>query len=226
MTTLITGHKGYIGSRLNKWLGAEGIDICDGHNLLTCKLPADIDIVYHLAAQSDVQASWDDPLHDLDNIRIAARLAHSYPNAKIIYANSCASIGKDSPYGFSKWAAGEYLMKFHPNVVNCVFPNIYGEGSRSVVDIFKGQSSVVVYGSGKQTRDYVHIDDIVNGLVQAAEWPAETYFMGSGVSTSVLELAKGKRTVFKEAKKEAFEVQVPNTTPNWAPTTNVMDYLC
>lgn len=224
MSILITGSEGFIGKLLSKQLKAIGLDVRKGHNLLTCPLP-DVDVVYHLAAQSDVQASWDDPLHDLDNIRITARLAHEYPDAKIIYANSCASLEKASPYGFSKWASGEYLKLFHNNTVDCVFPNIYGPGSRSVVDIFKGQDEVTIYGDGTQTRDYVHVDDIVRGLVLAKDWKPGTYFMGSGKSTTVLELAEGRYVTFSPAKKESHDVVVPNTTPNWKPQIDVLEYI-
>lgn len=224
MHILITGSDGFIGKLLSKQFKATCIDFRRGHNLLTCPLPY-ADVVYHLAAQSDVQASWDDPLHDLDNIRITARLAHRYPEAKIIYANSCAAIDMASPYGFSKNMSGKYLELFHKNTVNCVFPNIYGPGSRSVVDIFKGQDEVTIYGDGLQTRDYVHVDDIVRGLVLAKDWDAGTYYMGSGKSTTVLELAEGKFVNFEPARQEAREVTVPNTTPDWKPIINVLDYL-
>lgn len=221
---------GFIGSKLflrlfNDGLYPIGIDLRQGQNLLTCTLPEDVDVIYHLAAQSSVEASWGDPLHDLDNIRITARLVHAYPEAKIIYANSCASMDKSSPYGFSKWAAGEYLKYFHTNYVSCVFPNIYGKGSRSVVDIFKGQDEVVVYGDGLQTRDYVHVDDIVEGLVKARDWDCGEYFMGSGKSLSVLDLADDKYVKFAPARKEAREVVVPNSTPNWKPKMDVFKYM-
>lgn len=227
MATLITGHKGFIGSLLHKQIPhAIGIDVRDGRNLLTCELPKDIDLIYHLAAQSDVVASWEDPLHDLDNIRITARLVKEYPNAKIIYASSCAGIDMKSPYGFSKRMSGEYLKNFHSNSVICVFPNIYGQGSRSVVDIFKGKNEVIIYGDGKQTRDYVHVDDIVRGLLMAKHWDNGEYLMGSGVSTTVLRLAGSKKIDFQPARKEPYEVVVGNTTPNWQPIINVFDYLC
>lgn len=230
MKILITGHKGFIGNLLFtqlKWHTDDliGIDVRDGLNLLTCELPKDVDVIYHLAAQSDVVNSWKDPLHDLDNIRITARLAHAYPKAKIIYANSCAAMDKKSPYGFSKAAAAEYLERFHGNTVNLVFPNIYGKGSRSVVDIFKSQEHVTIYGTGKQTRDYVHVYDIIQGLILAAKWKKGTYYMGSGKSTSVLQLAKGKKITFAPARKEPFEVKVKNTTPNWEPVNELKNYL-
>lgn len=226
--TLITGHKGFIGSLLYKALPeAIGIDVREGMNLLTCKLPQEFDLecIYHLAAQSSVESSWHDPLHDLDNIRLTARLVHEYPDTKIIYANSCAAMDKDSPYGFSKWASAEYLKKFHKNYVDCVFPNIYGEGSRSVVDIFKNKEEVTIFGDGTHTRDYVHVDDIVKGLLKAQNWPVGDYYMGSGRSLDVLTLAKGKKIIFAPERKEASEVVVPNTAPDWVPLIDVLNYI-
>ncbi len=224
---LITGHKGFIGSKLTQELTEEwvGIDLQDGLNLLTCDLPGGIDTIYHLAAQSSVESSWHDPLHDLDNIRMTARLAYMYPEAKIVYANSCAAINKDSPYGFSKAVSGEYLRKFHQNTVELIFPNIYGPDSKSVVDIFKGKDEVVIYGDGTHTRDYVHVDDIVYGLTLARDWTSGTYHMGTGESISVNELAVGKKVTYKPERKETAHVVVPNTTPNWEATINVFDYL-
>lgn len=238
---LVTGHRGFIGERLAKKLGSVvGIDLKDGYDLLSAPLPNavgqrfleykvsnPITHVYHLAAQTSVESSWYDPLHDLENIRIAARVAHAYPGAKIIYANSCASLDPKSPYGFSKRAAGQYLEKFHGNVVNCVFPNIYGPGSKSVVDIFKEGKVCNIFGDGTAVRDYVHVDDIVEGLVKAQDWEPGTYYMGSNKGTTVNELALAvkKNVRYLPPRKEEKEVIVENTTPDWEPTIKVLDYI-
>jgi len=223
---LITGHRGFIGSKLVKQMNGMGIDIQDGFNLLTCDLPLNVNVIYHLAAQTSVESSWHDPVHDMDNIRMMARLVKVYPFAKIIYANSAAAIPPvSSPYGFSKWACAEYLKNFHTNYVICTFPNIYGPGSKSVVDIFKDQEKVMIYGDGEQTRDYVHVDDIVEALLKAKDWPKGEYQLGSGIATSVLELAEGKEVVFAPPRLEARESVLKNTTPNWKPKINVHDYL-
>ena len=223
---LITGSKGFIGTKLSERIDDfEGIDLKDGQNLITCELPKDIHLIFHLSAQSSVESSWHDPVHDMDNLRMTSRLVKEYPNAKIIYANSCASINPKSPYGFSKKVSGDYLKTFHSNVVNLIFPNIYGGGTKSVVDIFKGKEEVTIFGDGEQIRDYVHVDDIVNGMIQAIDWEAGDYFMGSGIGTSVLELAKGKKITFAPPRKEEREVIVENTTPDWTFKINVLDYL-
>ena len=222
--TIISGHKGFIGSLLFNEIDAIGIDLKDGKNLLTCDLP-EAKTIYHLAAQTSVEASWHDPVHDADNLKMVVRLVHNYPNAKIIYTNSAASLDQSSPYGFSKWSGAEYLKKFHKDYVICTLPNVYGKGSKSVVDIFKDQEEVTIYGTGDNLRDYVHVSDIVEGLVKAQKWPKGEYQLGSGISTSVLELAEGKIVNLAPARKEALRSVLRNTTPNWQPILKVMDYL-
>jgi len=222
---LITGFKGNIGSRLATCFDDFiGIDTQDGKNLLTCDLPDDVDIIFHLAAHAPVEWSWQDPVRTMENISSTVRLATKYPNAKIVFASTGASINPASPYGFSKMACNEYLKRFHKNSVILYFPNIYGI-PRSVVDIFKGREEVIIYGDGLQTRDYVHVDDIVSALYKAKDWDAGEYFCGSGIETNLLQLAKGKKIQFKEPRKEARESVLPNTTPNWKPTINVLEYI-
>lgn len=237
MRILITGHEGNIGSRLLIRLSAYGfdhfangnyeiigIDTKDGKNLLTCELPEDIDVIYHLAAHAPVEDSWKDPVRTVENLASTVRLVHKYPEAKIIFASTGASLKPQSPYGFSKFACNEYLKRFHDSAVILYFPNIFGI-PRSVVDIFRGKEEVVIYGDGEQTRDYVHVDDIVIGLDKAFNWEPGEYFMGSGVATNLLDLAEGKIVVFKPARKEQRESVLENNTPNWEPKINVIDYI-
>lgn len=221
-----------IGSKLaKKFDDFVGIDTKDGKDLLTCKLPKDIDVIYHLAAHASVEDSWKDPLRDCENIATTMRLVEEYPDAKIIYASTVASFNPESPYGFTKKCAHEYLELFHKNAVILVFPNIFG-GPRSVVDIFKDRDEVDIYGDGKQMRTYVHVDDIVEGLIKAKDWDAGVYRLGGGVTTSVLELAGKRKINFKPARKEARESLLENTTPMvdknnraWYSTIDVMEYI-
>lgn len=222
---LVTGSRGAIGTKLVSKLG-NVLEISRrelGTDLMTCDLP-DADIVFHLAAQTSVENSWKDPVHDSYNFNMMVRLVQRYPNAKIIYAQSGASLEASSPYGFSKKVAGDYLKKFHNNYVITVFPNIFGTG-RSVADFFKAGYEVFIYGDGSSIRDYVHVDDIVDGLVKAQDWPVGEYLMGSEKGISVKELAKGKKIIYQPARKEMKESILKNTTPNWKPTINVIDYI-
>jgi nucleoside-diphosphate-sugar epimerase len=163
-------------------------------------------------------------MHDADNLKMVTRLVKSYPQAKIIYAQSGSIMDIASPYAFSKWACGEYLGIFHKNTVSCVFPNVFG-GGKGVVDIFKGKDHVTIYGDGMQIRDFVHVDDIVRGLVMAKDWKHGQYFMGSGQGRTILSIAKGKNVHFANARAEQRESVLPNTTPNWKPEIDVMEYI-
>lgn len=225
---LVTGHKGFIGSRLIEKLPKHlviGIDLKDGDHLFDCHLPKNIDTIYHFAAQTSVEASWHDPVLDHENIGMTLRLIEEYPNAKIIYAASAASLELSSPYGLSKKVCEDYLKLLHKNFVICRFPNVYGGGTKSVVDIFKGKERVTVYGDGLQVRDFVHVDDIIEGLLLAKDWPKGEYSMGSGKGTKILDLAQNVFVTFAPARKESRESILPNTTPNWKPKIDVIQYL-
>lgn len=230
---LILGHKGFVGSRLLKKLpDALVIDSKEGVNLLNCQLPEGVDTIFHLAAHKSVEESWESPLLYTENLLITQRLVHEYPDAKIIHASSCAGDWPvASPYGFMKFAASKYLESFHDNYVDLIFPNIFGGNQKqnSVVDIFKRAPRLIV-DDPRIVRDYVHVDDIVEGLLKAQNWPTGRYSLGSGVGVSTLDLAKATGKPFeigtpRSGGKEPAESIVPNTTPDWIPTKNVYDYL-
>lgn len=230
---LLTGHCGFVGSRLYKKLPkALVIDSKEAGNLLYAPLPPDIDTIFHLAAHKSVEESWNAPGLYLENLSILMRLVHIYPNARIIHASSCAGDWPvASPYGFFKFAASKYLEAFHKNYVDLIFPNIFGgqQKQNSVVDIFKNATEIRV-DDPTIVRDYVHVDDIVEGLLQAQDWPTGRYSLGSGIGTTTLALAEatGKPITIgtpRSGGKEPKESIVPNTTPSWQPTINVYDYL-
>ncbi len=113
----------------------------------------------------------------------------------------------DSPYAVSKLAAEHYVHTIGAlwgieTVCLRIF-NAYGPGQQlpashwPVVPRFLGQAfsggSVVAYGNGLQTRDYVFLDDVVDALVSAAtarDVDRLTMNVGSGAETGVSELVQ------------------------------------
>ena len=114
-----------------------------------------------------------------------------------------ASVPKPlSPYGAGKQAGEAYVAtweRFH-GVPHVVFRlgNIYGprqnpHGEAGVVAIFSERllngSSIVVYGDGRPTRDYVHVSDIARAFEVASDSEVRgTFNLGWGREVSVLEL--------------------------------------
>jgi UDP-glucose 4-epimerase len=117
-----------------------------------------------------------------------------------------APVSPRSPYAVSKLCA-EYYVRTIGNLWNIetvslrVF-NAYGPGQNlppshpPVIPNFLRQAvrggTLVVHSDGSQTRDYVYVDDVVNGMVAAATAPAinqQVVNVGVGTETSVRELA-------------------------------------
>lgn len=228
---LVTGGEGFIGKYLVYKLREIGhkvyvIDLKNGTELLTSNFP-NVDIIYHLAAQTSVIESIKNPYYDaLDNILGSIKVAKS--GVKVIYAGSAASQEVLSPYGLSKKTGAEYIKLLAKDYVICNFPNIFGEGGKGVVEIFQKDKILTIYGNGKQSRDFVHVTDIVDGLIKAMDWEKGEYYLGNNKDTTVLEIAKTtrKKIRFKPFRQgEQFRSIVKNNTPNWKPTIKVLKYI-
>jgi UDP-glucose 4-epimerase len=179
----------------------------------------DIDCIIHLAANTGVGPSVDDPRLDMEcnvigtfNLLEAARLNGV---KKFIFASSGAPAGEVeppiheelpphpvSPYGASK-LAGEgycsaYYRTFGIDTVCLRFGNVYGPRSKkksSVVAKFIRQAlqgePCVIYGDGTQTRDFLYIDDLVRAVVLSMERPVggETFQIATGTEMTVGDVA-------------------------------------
>ncbi len=107
-----------------------------------------------------------------------------------------------SPYGVSKLAGERYLYYFFNQYglnASCLrYANVYGErqnphGEAGVVAIFMQRlfagEPTTIFGDGGQTRDYVHVSDVVAANLAAANQTGfHTYNIGTGIETSVAEL--------------------------------------
>ena len=230
MKLLVTGHKGFIGSYLTKRLNNFiGLDIKEGNDILTCDLP-DADVVIHLAAEPGVIASMEDPFKNAQtNILGTIRLAKRYKDSKFIFASSGGTIQEQiiSPYGLSKKTCEEYIKMLCNDYVILRFPNVYGKGSRSVVDKFLN-SDIIIYGDGSQNRTYGYVNDIVDGIRYAMYWEQGTYKLGSEQNYTVLQIAEaiGKEITFKDKRDgELDHSSLENTTPDWHTTMDLLEYI-
>ena len=116
----------------------------------------------------------------------------------------------NSYYGITKHAAERYVhataerpdLGFDFRVTSLRMFSVYGPGQsynnpyQGVLGIFSGNllrgEPITIFGDGEQTRDFVYVDDIVDGWVRALNTPASgggVFNLGSGRSTSINQLA-------------------------------------
>lgn len=133
-----------------------------------------------------------------------------------------------SPYGVSKLAAEFYLHYYHRihglDYVAVRYGNVYGprqdpHGEAGVIAIFCERiierTPLTVYGDGQQTRDYVFVGDIVSAnmvlsdavLAPSSSLDQRAFNVGTGVETSVLELARTLSSVAATAPSIVHEAE-------------------
>jgi len=187
---------------------------------------AGADVIVHLAANTGVGPSVEDPRADCFanvigtfNYLEAARINNV---SRFIFASSGAPAGEVeppiheelpphpvSPYGASK-LAGEgycsaYKRTFGINTVALRFGNVYGPGSlhkSSVVAKFirlamQGKT-LEIYGDGTQTRDFIYIDDLIDAVERAS--------LKEGVGGEVFQIASSHETTVGEMTERLVRV--------------------
>ncbi len=179
------------------------------------------DIIVHLAANTGVAPSVSDPRYDcttnvLGTLNYLEACRHVGVK-RFVFASSGAPIGDctpplheelpthpTSPYGASK-LAGEaycsaYRYSFGVDTVALRFGNCYGPLSshkNSVVAKFirdaLGGAPWNIYGDGRQTRDFIYIDDVVAAVQRASvvdDIGGEVFQIATNSETTVEELAE------------------------------------
>lgn len=193
--------------------------------IASLKCAEDMDIIVHLAANTGVESSVENPRADMEanivglfNMLEAARLRRI---GKFIFASSGAPVGEVeppiheevvphpvSPYGASK-LAGEgycsaYFRTYGLNTIVLRFGNVYGPGSMhkgSVVAKFikqaiRGEVSEI-FGDGNQTRDFIYISDLVEAIIKssACECGGEIFQIASSREHTVNEVAMALKKI-------------------------------
>jgi UDP-glucose 4-epimerase len=231
---VVTGGAGFIGSNLVDALVARGERVTIVDNFASGKrenldgratlvehdireaFSVDADVVFHLAAQADVQTSMKRPAYDAAvNVVGTVNVLQAAPGAQVIFASSGGAgygecpgpVTEDYPflplsaYGIAKKCGEEYLAGWNrihgSSHVALRFGNVFGprqdaglEGG--VVAIFlermaRGEATTI-FGDGSQSRDFVYVDDIVAALLAAVGRRGGPYNIGSGAGTSVADL--------------------------------------
>ena len=165
---LLTGHRGFIGSRLYKRLlhnDVVGIDLLDGQDLLTCDLPnIDFDLIIHLAGRSGVRESINNPgAYWHNNVEASRRLFERYPDTRILYASSSSAYEPDlNPYAASKYVLEE-LAERYPNTLGMRFHTVWSDTPRKGMFLDKLFNNELEYVTNHH-RDFIHINDVCDAI--------------------------------------------------------------
>lgn len=197
---------------------------------LALKVSKGIDIIVHLAASTGVPESVAEPRSDcLANVIGTLNYLEGARHNEItrfIFASSGAPVGEReppiheelaarpvSPYGASKLSGEGYCSAYYRaygvETVSLRFGNVYGPGSdhkSSVVAKFIQQAvrgeTLEIYGDGKQTRDFIYIDDLMSAIrlaVTTSQIGGEVFQIGSNREKTVAELVEELLPILAQA---------------------------
>jgi len=180
----------------------------------------DIDGIFHQAALTVVQDSFKMPdryhsvnVKGTENIfKIAEK-----NNFKVVYASSSSVYGHQNvvpilenfdkkpinPYGKTKLDDEQLAEKYTKQGVKIIglrYFNIFGKGQTleyagvitKFLDRIKDKKSPIIFGTGSQIRDFIHVEDVANAnyLAMKSDISNSHVNIGTGNSISILELAK------------------------------------
>ena len=224
---LVTGGAGFIGMNLIQRLvkdgnrvvclddystgtkenHVEGVKYINGDIETIEYIKGDFDLCYHIAAQSRIQPSFEDPT---ECFRINVKGTQSvcewarHNNIKVVYAGSSSKHHDptQSPYAMYKYLGEEvcklYRKTYGLDVEICRFYNVYGPGEvidgdyAAVIGIWRRQvrdgEKITIVGDGEQKRDFTHVIDIVDGLVKVGDSDTkneDAWELGVGLNYSI-----------------------------------------
>jgi len=179
---------------------------------------------------------------------------------KLIYAASCSCYGSPKnfptsenekidiqhPYGLTKFLGEELVLKYAtifnmPNI-SFRFFNVYGPRQNilgqysAVFGSFlrqkRANKPLTIVGDGKQTRDFIHVEDLTNAFIKAAKSSLvnKIYNLGSGKEISINKIANlfgGKKTFIpkrpREPKRSLANISKIKKDINWKPTITIQE---
>ena len=194
------------------------LDIQDFHSME--KELKDMEGVFHQAALTVVQDSFKNP-EKYHNVNVGGtenifKIAQKN-NFKVVYASSSSVYGHQNvvpiledfekrpinPYGKTKLDdenLAEKYAKYDVKIIGLRYFNIFGKGQTleyagvitKFLDRIRDKKPPIIFGTGSQIRDFIHVEDIANANYLAMDSNVSNLHVnvGTGNSISILELAK------------------------------------
>ena len=175
---------------------------------------AEFDVIFHLAAEARIQPSFEDPerwfiVNSLGTMKVLEFARKSGCKSFVYSTTSSKNHGSHliTPYTFAK-VVGEDAVRMYAEIYNmntsmATFYNVYGPREPKIGEFatvtakflrqhWEDKEDVTVVGDGSQSRDFTHVDDIVEGLITISkgQWKGHNFDLGRGNPVSILDIAK------------------------------------
>tara|TARA_Y100000385_G_C13043160_1_gene616216 strand:+ start:494 stop:1327 length:834 start_codon:yes stop_codon:yes gene_type:complete len=239
----------FTGSEQNHIKGVKYIK-GDTSNIINLKKQ---DVVYHFGEYSRVVPSFKDVEYLMKtNLLGTSKVIEQCKkwNAKLIYSASSSKFGGNenlSPYSWVKAKMVELIKNYNEwyglNFEICYFYNVYGENHikkgtyATVIGIFetqyKNKETLTVVSDGNQTRQFTHVNDIVNalGLILKQNKNNE-WHLSSDIEYKIIDVAKmftDNIKIIPARNGERYKaVSIENNTKKilgWEIKHNLKDYI-
>ena len=219
------------------------------------------EFIFHLAAKPSVQWSVENPSqslsHNVHGTSCVLEFAKEVGARRVIFSSSAAVYGNEgspsNPYGLHKLMSEMecklYAEFYDIDTVSLRYFNVfskdqkYGGPYSTVIAAWnyahRNNKPFVIYGDGQQTRDFVHVEDVVDCNIfcmnHKDKFKGIALDVGAGVSTSLNQLKDVISTIqncewfYKEARTGDIKDSRANTASlknmGWHPTIEVMNSI-
>ena len=144
---------------------------------------------------------------DMDNGDFDVKCPICHNSVELLFTDESSKIHPSSVYGITKQVQEQLISLIGKSkgipTVGLRYQNVYGPGQSlqnpytGILSIFStrilNQNSINIFEDGKESRDFIYIDDVVDATILAIESERsdnDIYNVGSGVGTSVIEVAE------------------------------------
>jgi len=190
------------------------------------------EIIVHAAGTASVKESFFSPEDDFNNsvipyITLLEAVRKSKQRPKIFYLSSASVYGNTdaqnikeneeikpiSPYGYHKFIcekiSEEYSKLYNLDVINIRLFSVFGRLQKKLLiwelyRQFRESDKVIIKGTGNETRDYIHVDEITKFIIKLYKVNTDQCLninIASGEGIKIISVAEKIKSIMKSKKK-------------------------
>ena len=215
---LVTGYKGFIGSRLYRVFKDSGMNV-DGLEINDPFPTEKYDKIYHFGGQTLLRESYKNPyMYFKQNEDFTLKLLEKcrQDDSQFFFPSSGSAVKHTNPYSLTKFHAENWINMYAElyGITGRIyrFYNVYGGQKGAVYNFIKASfadESITIYNNGNNVRDYIYIDDVIGYIISHWAKNMKTVEVGTGIGTPTNELIE----LIESATKHRFRAKYYEDSP-------------